>query len=360
MATASPAKTKHLKIDIDSVIVQERTRKHFSNMEKLIDSMAMIGQLQPIVINSKNELIAGERRLRAAKELGWSKIDATYVESMDDLDMALVGEYDENVCREPFTPSESYRHAERVRDIVSKFAEERRLSKLKSHKPEEKPEVEGEDAEGGIEESSVNREGKTEEILADIAGTSYGTYQKIKQICEAAQADPKFAPLVEKMDSTGNVTAAYRELKKAQEPPKPSSTADGGKKIVHDANGAVVPKKLHDAFEDANTRKAIEDLDQAIKLVKEARKLASSISQWNPYLHAQKAPGSKDPGVKEISGKLIKELSVLLSMFQSSMPNVVCRHCSGKGCSRCRKSGFIVAATEISEAASEASEGSEE
>jgi ParB-like chromosome segregation protein Spo0J len=36
----------------------------------------LLGLLQPIVLDSKHKLLAGERRLRACQVLGWSEIEA--------------------------------------------------------------------------------------------------------------------------------------------------------------------------------------------------------------------------------------------------------------------------------------------
>ena len=51
-----------------------------------------IGLLHPIVIRPDGKLIAGERRLRAAKLLGWTEIPVTVV----DLDDVVRGEFAEN------------------------------------------------------------------------------------------------------------------------------------------------------------------------------------------------------------------------------------------------------------------------
>jgi ParB/RepB/Spo0J family partition protein len=59
--------------------------------------------LQPIVVRPDGLLIAGERRLLAAKQLGWTSIPATVV----DLDAVVRGEFAENAIRKDFTLSEA-------------------------------------------------------------------------------------------------------------------------------------------------------------------------------------------------------------------------------------------------------------
>ena len=58
---------KHLseKIPFDSLIITNRTRKDFGDIKSLVESISAVGLLQPIVINENNELIDGQRRIKA-------------------------------------------------------------------------------------------------------------------------------------------------------------------------------------------------------------------------------------------------------------------------------------------------------
>ena len=74
--------------------------------------------MNPITINSKYELIAGERRLTAAKELGWTNINANIVDNLSDIEQ-LEMEIEENNQRKEFTDEElleGYRRLERLRN----------------------------------------------------------------------------------------------------------------------------------------------------------------------------------------------------------------------------------------------------
>jgi len=74
---------------------QPRTRPDDADLADLAASMAASGLLQPIVVRPRSggyELIAGERRWRAAGQLGWTKIPAV-VKEVDDqslLTLALI------------------------------------------------------------------------------------------------------------------------------------------------------------------------------------------------------------------------------------------------------------------------------
>jgi hypothetical protein len=59
--------------------------------------------------------------------------------------------------------------------------------------------------------------GTTRDRVAAFVGVSGRTLDKIRDVCEAAAAEPeRFAPLVEHMDKTGKVHQAYAELKRIQ------------------------------------------------------------------------------------------------------------------------------------------------
>lgn len=82
-----------IKVDRDS-----RQRREITDVDDLVVSFASIGQLNPIVIDEDYNLIAGERRLTAAKELGWVVIDACFFSDLSERERMRV-ELDENFRR---------------------------------------------------------------------------------------------------------------------------------------------------------------------------------------------------------------------------------------------------------------------
>ena len=63
-------------IKLSDVIVPERLRKlDSSKVSELTESISNIGLLQPIVIDTDNNLLAGNHRLEAIKNLGYKKIE---------------------------------------------------------------------------------------------------------------------------------------------------------------------------------------------------------------------------------------------------------------------------------------------
>jgi len=94
-----------MQVPIKDIIVKKRIRKDMGDIEGLAESLKRYGQITPIVISKKNTLIAGGRRLEAAKHLGWRTINAIISETTDELSR-LELEVEENVQRRDFTMDE--------------------------------------------------------------------------------------------------------------------------------------------------------------------------------------------------------------------------------------------------------------
>jgi ParB family chromosome partitioning protein len=94
-----------MQVTIDDIIVKKRIRRDMGDIEALAESLKRHGQISPIVITNKNVLIAGGRRLEAAKRLGWRTINAVISESSTDL-ARLELEVEENTQRRDFDMDE--------------------------------------------------------------------------------------------------------------------------------------------------------------------------------------------------------------------------------------------------------------
>jgi len=107
-------------IDIDLIEpspYQPRTKFHEQALDELARSIKSSGIIQPLVvrpIGSRFQLIAGERRWRAAQRAGLSKVSAIVKQVADELalEMTLV----ENIQREDLNPIEAARAFERLMD----------------------------------------------------------------------------------------------------------------------------------------------------------------------------------------------------------------------------------------------------
>jgi N6-adenosine-specific RNA methylase IME4 len=116
---------------ISSIKIGKRHRRDLGDIDGLATSFRDIGLLQPIVITPDHELIAGRRRIEAAKSLGWKSIPVHVV----DIESVMRGEYDENILRKDFTVSERVaiggkvekllgnRQGQRTNRLVQNFAQ---------------------------------------------------------------------------------------------------------------------------------------------------------------------------------------------------------------------------------------------
>ena len=66
-------------LPLDAIHVGERHRRDLGDIDALAANIQRVGLLQPIVVTPDGFLLCGERRLRAAKLLGWKMIPVTIV-----------------------------------------------------------------------------------------------------------------------------------------------------------------------------------------------------------------------------------------------------------------------------------------
>ena len=183
-------------MSVAAIRVGKRYRQHLGDIGALAASIAEHGLLHPIVVTPEGLLVAGERRLAAVRALGWATVPVTIVDPAD----LLRAESDENTVRQDFTPSEAVAIANALRPAAEAAARERQR------------------AGGGIPGSGKlpQPEPKTRDRVAAAVGLSGRTLDKAAAVVEAAVADPELGDLVEVMDRTGKVDAAFRALKRRQ------------------------------------------------------------------------------------------------------------------------------------------------
>ena len=106
-------------VKIDDIKIKKRVRRDLGDLEALKESLRLYGLLNPITLNSKYELIAGERRLEAAKSLGWERINAIVLDNNVDKIRQLEIELEENNQRKEFTDEElldGYKRLEKLKN----------------------------------------------------------------------------------------------------------------------------------------------------------------------------------------------------------------------------------------------------
>ena len=103
-------------IKVSDIKVKKRIRKDMGDLRALKESMHTYGLMNPITVNANHELIAGGRRLAAAKELGWETINATVLTNVNEI-KELEMELEENNQRKEFSQDEILDGYERLRKL---------------------------------------------------------------------------------------------------------------------------------------------------------------------------------------------------------------------------------------------------
>ncbi|MHB1403850.1 MAG: ParB N-terminal domain-containing protein [Thiobacillus sp.] len=200
---------------ISLVKVENRFRKEFGDIDSLAASIAELGLLQPIGIDSSYRLVFGERRLRACQALGWEKIPARTVH----LDSILKGELAENEFRKDFTHSERVAIGEAIEAELGNRQGQRTDKEPVENFPQVAP---GE---------------KTRDLAAKAAGFGNGkTYEQAKKVTNEAAPE-----LVQAMDEgRASVSAASSLLSLPKE--QQSVIGAGDKKTIQQAVKAAKAK----------------------------------------------------------------------------------------------------------------------
>ena len=99
-----PNQQEHLQRDkntipIKDIIIKERYRKEFGDIDTLADNISQLGLLQPIVINENNELVDGQRRILAFEKLRRTEIPFFRI----NLQEIVLGEFSANHYRKDWT-----------------------------------------------------------------------------------------------------------------------------------------------------------------------------------------------------------------------------------------------------------------
>ena len=203
-----------MKIAIDSIVIGERARKEVGCLDPLERSLESVGQLQAIGITTDNVLVFGERRLRAAKRIGWTEIEARIV----DCD-SLMAERDENQIRKDFTPTEA---------VAIAMAIQGRMAG-RNHRPS------AADKSGNI--SGLTERGDSRDIAASAAGLGSGkTLEAAQRVIEHGTPE-----LVEAMDK--REISIHGADKLARQPAAKQREAVAGKRAKSAGNPAATDSR---------------------------------------------------------------------------------------------------------------------
>ena len=183
-----------MKVRLDNVLIKnisigERVRRDFGELEELKTSLTNEGLVLPIAVmelfedKDSFELRAGERRLRAATELGWEHIPCRIYPYIEDVRMRKAIELKENTIRKDL----SYAEASKITKEVHALLIDIKGQKLRS-------------SEGG----------HSLRATAELLGVSAATVHADIELAFAIEQDPELGKLK-------NKTEAMSELHKRKE-----------------------------------------------------------------------------------------------------------------------------------------------
>jgi site-specific DNA-methyltransferase (adenine-specific) len=193
-------------IAIASVKVGPRFRRDVGDLDSLMASIQAVGLLHPVVIAGDGNLVAGARRLEACKRLKWSEVPVTILKVSDPV--CRLAEADENEVRLSLCPTEQV--------AVKRFYAEQDRQEAASRKEETQGRPSRRNgSKTGADSAPVKA--KSRDKTAKRANSGRTRLRQAEEVVAAAEADPKtYDPISAKMDATGNVNAAHKEMKKRQ------------------------------------------------------------------------------------------------------------------------------------------------
>jgi ParB family transcriptional regulator, chromosome partitioning protein len=102
-------------VEIGRITVGVRRRDDLGDLTGLMDSLRRVSLIHPIVVADDYTLIAGHRRLEAAKQLGWQTIEVRMWKDLSEEQRREI-ELEENLHRKDLTPAE---HSKTLADLAS-------------------------------------------------------------------------------------------------------------------------------------------------------------------------------------------------------------------------------------------------
>ena len=187
-------------IEIDLIKVNDRIRKDFGNIDQLAQDIKENGLINPILVTPNYELIAGERRYRAIKSLGWKTIEVRVMSVRDALHKLKL-EISENEYRKDFTFREKIEWSKMLEREYSKIAKEN-MSK------------------GGKGDKILETFDRNKTIAQEVGFGNKETYRQAKFIYENADDDT-----LDDLDKgKATINGVYKKLKTFRKSEKRNST----------------------------------------------------------------------------------------------------------------------------------------
>ena len=277
-------------IQIGRVRVSGRIRKDYGDLTELANDIKENGLINPPVVTPDYELIAGERRLRAMKQLGYEQIEVR-VMKVDDYEHMLNLEISENESRKDFTKSERIEYARKLEQFERLKAKER---------------MESGENQYSSSPSQNFAQGKTDDVVAEKLGIGSGEqYRKEKYIAENADNET-----LEEWDK-GDITThkAYTKLKREKEQLEQALQAEKDKPAKVIKERIEVPPHDYESLKVSAgiKQKEINNLKEKLDRFQKDSEEYNNLKGQIEFLHKEKDDlGRRIESATELSGLAVK------------------------------------------------------
>lgn len=235
-----------------------------TDVEALKKSLESVGLINPVTVNDRLELLAGARRVQAARELGWETIAAQVVERAS-LEQELIS-IDENLVRAPLTGLELERSLNRGREIYESLNPEVTRVELTVEEPK-----------GEERKAQAERDEQDEDSFAAVTSEKTGLSKAV--IKSAIKRDALAAEAVKAARSQGDINATQtNELIK----------------LGKDAQAEILPlvadrtvkevKRIVAAAQEGGLEAALEESRRVVPLPREFRQILGPVKRVNRNL----------------------------------------------------------------------------
>jgi len=181
-------------VPVSSIKVANRIRKEFGDIDSLAEDIRENGLINPVTLTPDGKLLAGERRLRAVKSLGWDEVDARIVEDADDVKQLSI-EISENDNRKEFTFSERQDYIKLLHKMFDAEAKKRQVAGLKHV------------GNSSLAQHCANE--KVSEKIGEALGICARTVEKAEYVADHATPEMIAALDAEQL----SINAAYKQLR---------------------------------------------------------------------------------------------------------------------------------------------------
>ena len=222
----------HIELErsIESIIVGQRHRNEFGDIDELAASITRDGLLQPVTVTPEGVLVCGARRLEALKRLGEKTIKVWVRSGISDRLSELLAEQAENVLHKPLTPTEAAALYTELKDYLAEDATRRqaasRFGRQDAHARRD----------GGATVAQPQfKPGKSRAQAAQMV-TGKASYTTLERIAELQRlvTDPAADPTVKerasdelrRIDDGGSVTASHARIRHVLDTEEPRQFED--------------------------------------------------------------------------------------------------------------------------------------